>query len=131
MFLTAKASGEEAMQVAGALAIAELLRASSYVKKGLYDCFEKAYKQQLAKNAEPDVASLEGFTNDQLLFLAFSLNSCTPSISDLTLYSSLNSVHAPGMYRVNTVLSHFPPFAEAFFCSPKAEMNKGEKCSLW
>ncbi|KAK6045337.1 hypothetical protein COOONC_17158, partial [Cooperia oncophora] len=57
-------------------------------------------------------------------------NSCT-KISDLTLYSSLNSVHAPGMYRVNTVLSHFPPFAEAFFCSPKAEMNKGEKCSLW
>ncbi|KAK5970915.1 hypothetical protein GCK32_005881 [Trichostrongylus colubriformis] len=58
------------------------------------------------------------------------MNFCA-KMSDFSLYRQLDKEHSPGMYRVNTVISNFPPFGQAFFCSPTSPMANGSECSLW
>jgi len=81
------------------------------------------------------------FTSDQLFWLGYSFYWCTHSGSheDIKDYrhilrgSPSSSGHFPAPWRVNTVFSNLPQFAEAFQCPQGSRLNPGqeERCAVW
>ena len=81
------------------------------------------------------VPQMEGFTNDQSFFLAYAGVWCGKG-RDQYLKAQIDyDAHSPVRYRVNTVLSNFESFAEAFQCSLGSNMNptseQQKRCTLW
>jgi len=79
------------------------------------------------------------FTSDQLFWLGNSFFSCTingnhENIADyrdlLTDYPDCSG-HFPWPWRVNTVFSNLPKFAEAFHCPKGSRLNPDKRCALW
>jgi len=81
------------------------------------------------------------FTSDQLFWLGYSFFWCTYSgsheiIEDYRhILNSNPSIdgHFPAPWRVNTVFSNLPQFAEAFQCPEGSRLNPGEegRCAVW
>ncbi|KAK5976636.1 hypothetical protein GCK32_001208 [Trichostrongylus colubriformis] len=92
----------------------------------------RAYKNYAAKLEDAAKSdNVDGFTQDQLFFLGFSQKYCSKT-AEFTLYEQhLYDVHAPSEFRIDMVSKNFPPFANAFHCSPKSRMNPRHRCSIW
>jgi len=81
------------------------------------------------------------FTSDQLFWLGYSFYFCTTREDhekkahylDVLNESPSEAGHYPSPWRVNTVFSNLPQFAEAFDCPPSSPLNPPsyQQCSLW
>jgi len=77
---------------------------------------------------------LTQYSPEQLFFISFGHLWCTN-----TKYTDRNFLklihdgdpHAPGMFRVNGVVSNSDEFAKAFNCPVNSNMNPEKKCTLW
>ncbi|KAK5964593.1 Endothelin-converting enzyme 1 [Trichostrongylus colubriformis] len=91
----------------------------------------QAYKKYAAKLKDSEKSeSVDGFTQDQLFFLGFSQMWCRKT-GEFAIYERLSDVHPPPEIRVDMVPKNFPPFANAFHCSPESRMNLRHRCSIW
>lgn len=90
----------------------------------------RAYKAWEAANpgaAEP----IEGFSNDQLFFLAFAQGWCSLVREETERVMVRVDSHSPAKFRVNGPLVNFPAFAEAFSCEEGKPMRPAEACTVW
>jgi putative endopeptidase len=90
-----------------------------------------AYQAWKAQQATPPPAMVDGFTDDQLYFLAYGQSWCdklTPEVLETRAHSN---PHSPPMWRVNGVIVNQPGFGPAFRCAAGTAMNPGKPCSVW
>ncbi len=91
----------------------------------------EAYKAWRAKQATPPPREVEGYTDDQLYFLAYAQSWCTKMTpQSLELMAHANP-HSPPRWRVDGVIVNQPGFAPAFQCAAGTPMNPGKRCSVW
>ncbi|HET9624523.1 MAG TPA: M13 family metallopeptidase [Kofleriaceae bacterium] len=91
----------------------------------------QAYQTWKTQQATPPPANVEGFTDDQLYFLAYGQSWCakqTPEVAELRAHSN---PHSPPQWRVNGVIVNQPGFGTAFKCAAGTPMNPGKSCSVW
>jgi predicted metalloendopeptidase len=91
----------------------------------------QAYQTWKAQQATPPPAAVDGYTDDQLYFMAYGQSWCdkmTPEILETRAHSN---PHSPPMWRVNGVIVNQPGFGPAFHCAAGAPMNPGKQCNVW
>jgi predicted metalloendopeptidase len=91
----------------------------------------QAYHAWKAAQATPPQPVVDGYTDDQLYFLAYGQSWCekmTPEMRETNAHSNL---HSPPMWRVNGVVVNQPGFGPAFKCAAGTPMNPGKPCSVW
>lgn len=91
----------------------------------------QAYQSWKAAQKVPPQAKVEGFTDDQLYFLAYGQSWCeklTPQSLETMAHSN---PHSPPMWRINGVIVNQPGFATAFACKTGTPMNPGKSCGVW
>lgn len=71
------------------------------------------------------------WTPEMLYFVAFAQTWCENETPTYAMEGLVVDVHAPNRYRVNGILSQFPPFAEAFQCRVGTPMHPTKVCALW
>jgi predicted metalloendopeptidase len=101
----------------------------------VYETYEKL------PEAEKQCVPGFNFTSDQLFWLGYSFYWCTigGSHEDITDYRHILNDnpsmygHFPAPWRVNTVFSNLPQFAEAFQCPQGSPLNPGQegRCAVW
>merc|ERR1712181_131795 len=101
--------------------------------RAMYQAYERL--PQAEKRCIPGF----NFTSDQLFWLGKSFFSCTihgdhEYITDyrdlLTEYPG-RAGHFPWPWRVSTVFSNLPKFAEAFHCPKGSRLNPEKRCAVW
>ena len=91
----------------------------------------QAYQAWKAQQKSPPQAKVDGFTDDQLYFLAYGQSWCeklTPQSLETMAHSN---PHSPPMWRINGVIVNQPGFATAFQCKTGTPMNPGTSCGVW
>jgi predicted metalloendopeptidase len=91
----------------------------------------QAYQTWKAAQHQPPPAQVEGYTDDQLYFMAYAQSWCdkqTPEVAETRAHSN---PHSPPMWRVNGVIVNQPGFGPAFKCTAGAPMSPGKQCSVW
>ena len=91
----------------------------------------QAYQTWKTQQSTPPPANVEGFTDDQLYFLAYGQSWCakqTPEVAEMRAHSN---PHSPPQWRVNGVIVNQPGFGPAFKCAAGTPMNPGKSCSVW
>jgi putative endopeptidase len=89
-----------------------------------------AYKSwEKGHDASAPVA--EGFTNDQVFFVAWAQNWCTMATDDYAKRQVESDPHSPGRFRAEGPLADLPAFAEAFACEPGTKMAPKNACEVW
>ncbi|MGD8377286.1 MAG: M13 family metallopeptidase [Acidobacteriota bacterium] len=89
-----------------------------------------AYKLWEARNGNPE-PFVEGLTNEQLFFVAWSQVWCTVGSDEYFRLQVTTDPHSPGQFRAVGPVTQHPAFAEAFACEPDTPMNPAEKCQVW
>jgi predicted metalloendopeptidase len=110
----------------GQLTAGENIADNGGVKLGL-----AAYRRWRAKQPAPPPRAVEGFTDEQLYFLAYGQSWCEQLTPELLETMAHSNPHSPARWRVNGVIVNQPDFAAAFACKPAAPMNPAEKCGVW
>jgi endothelin-converting enzyme/putative endopeptidase len=77
--------------------------------------------------------ALEGFTPEQVFFLAYAQSWCTVRRPELARMYAAVDPHSPPQWRVNGPLSNLSEFRQAFSCPAKSPMVRSgdEQCQLW
>ncbi|HMG55762.1 MAG TPA: M13 family metallopeptidase [Kofleriaceae bacterium] len=91
----------------------------------------QAYQTWKAAQKPPPPALVDGYTDDQLYFMAYAQSWCdklTPEVLETRAHSN---PHSPPMWRVNGVIVNQPGFGPAFKCAAGAAMNPGKQCAVW
>lgn len=91
----------------------------------------QAYHAWRAQQSSPPPRQVDGYTDDQLYFMAYGQSWCdkeTPQVAEMRAHSN---PHSPPKWRVNGVIVNQPGFAAAFSCPAAAAMNPGKQCSIW
>lgn len=88
-----------------------------------------AYRE--AKKGATETIAADGYTEDQVFFLAFAQSWCTKMRPELLELLAKTNPHSPPRYRVNGVLADVPAFAEAFSCKEGSAMRPAKVCSVW
>jgi putative endopeptidase len=91
----------------------------------------QAYQAWKAQQKPPPQAVVDGYTDDQLYFMAYGQSWCaklTPEVLETRAHSN---PHSPPMWRVNGVIVNQPGFGPAFKCASGTPMNPGKQCSVW
>jgi putative endopeptidase len=91
----------------------------------------QAYQTWRAAQKSPPPREVEGYTDDQLYFMAYAQSWCdkmTPEVLETRAHSN---PHSPPMWRVNGVIVNQPGFGPAFKCAAGKPMNPGKQCSVW
>ena len=91
----------------------------------------QAYQAWKAQQQPPPQQQIDGYTDDQLYFMAYGQSWChklTPESLDMMARSN---PHSPPTWRVNGVIVNQPGFGAAFKCKTGAPMNPGKQCSVW
>ncbi len=91
----------------------------------------QAYQTWKTAQSSPPQATVDGFTDDQLYFLAYGQSWCeklTPQSLETMAHSN---PHSPPMWRINGVIVNQPGFATAFQCKTGTPMNPGKSCGVW
>jgi len=73
----------------------------------------------------------DGFTAEQLFFLAYAQNYCEIARPELVSQRLLTDEHSPAKFRVNGPLSNLSEFAKAFSCKAGAPMVRANACQVW
>ena len=99
-----------------------------------YESWRLSLKEdpETVKKENPPLPGLTQYTPDQLFFISFGHHWCESFYRDpnyVDIY--LNDEHAPGVARVNGVVSNSRQFAKAFNCPLKSKMNPEKKCTIW
>ncbi len=87
--------------------------------------------QILAQENSNSKLQVEGFSEDQLFFLAVGQAWCSKYRDDFARLRAKTDVHSHPIYRVNGSLSNLPAFAEAFSCKQHSAMNPAKRCEVW
>jgi endothelin-converting enzyme/putative endopeptidase len=85
----------------------------------------------LTRAAAQPAATLDGFTPEQRLFLAWGQVWCENIRPERARMLAQTNPHSPGRYRVNGVVSNMPEFARAFSCKADAPMVRQSACRVW
>ena len=85
----------------------------------------------LTRTAAQPAATLDGFTPEQRLFLAWGQVWCENIRPERARMLAQTNPHSPGRYRVNGVVSNMPEFAKAFSCKADAPMVRQNACRVW
>jgi predicted metalloendopeptidase len=91
----------------------------------------QAYQAWKTQQKPPPQQLVEGYTDDQLYFMAYAQSWCdkmTPEVLETRAHSN---PHSPPMWRVNGVIVNQPGFGPAFKCAAGTPMNPGKQCSVW
>jgi predicted metalloendopeptidase len=91
----------------------------------------QAYQAWKAQQQPPSQQRVDGYTDDQLYFLAYGQSWCdkmTPEALEMRAHSN---PHSPPMWRVNGVIVNQPGFGAAFQCAAGTPMNPGKQCRVW
>ncbi len=91
----------------------------------------QAYQAWRAEHDPPPPRQVDGYTDDQLYFLAYAQAYCdkeTPEVLETLAHSN---PHSPSKWRVNGVIVNQPGFGPAFRCTAGTPMNPGQRCSVW
>ncbi|TMQ04727.1 MAG: M13 family metallopeptidase [Deltaproteobacteria bacterium] len=91
----------------------------------------QAYQTWKAQHKPPPPPAVDGYTDDQLYFLAYAQSWCdkmTPEVLETRAHSN---PHSPPMWRVNGVIVNQPGFGPAFQCAAGTPMNPGKPCAVW
>jgi putative endopeptidase len=73
----------------------------------------------------------DGFTEEQLFFLAYGQSWCTKERPEYLDLMAKTDPHSPPRYRVNGVVADVPAFAEAFSCKEGSPMRPAKVCAVW
>jgi predicted metalloendopeptidase len=96
------------------------------VKLGL-----EAYRDWKRTQAAPPPGSVDGYSDEQLYFLAYAQSWCEKDTPQRLETMAHSNPHSPARWRVNGVIVDEPGFAPAFHCAAGAPMNPGKRCAVW
>jgi endothelin-converting enzyme/putative endopeptidase len=85
----------------------------------------------LTRTAAQPAATLDSFTPEQRLFLAWGQIWCENTRPERARMLAQTNPHSPGRYRVNGVVSNMPEFAKAFSCKADGPMVRQNACRVW
>jgi predicted metalloendopeptidase len=93
----------------------------------------QAYEAWRAKQKAPPPREVDGFSDDQLYFLAYGQSWCSKMTPETLETRAHSDPHSPPRWRVNGVVVNLPAFAEAYRCAAGTPMNPGAEkiCSVW
>ncbi|HEU4734019.1 MAG TPA: M13 family metallopeptidase [Kofleriaceae bacterium] len=91
----------------------------------------QAYQAWKARQATPPPASVEGYTDEQLYFMAYGQSWCEKATPEVLETAAHSNPHSPARWRVNGVIVNQPGFGPAFKCAAGTPMNPGKQCSVW
>jgi putative endopeptidase len=74
---------------------------------------------------------VDGFTDEQLYFLAYGQSWCAKHTPEALETMAHTNPHSPPRWRVNGVVIDQPGFAAAFQCPAETPMNPGDACTVW
>ncbi|OUM59294.1 hypothetical protein PIROE2DRAFT_15212 [Piromyces sp. E2] len=106
--------------------------AENIADNGGIDRSYEAWQKSILKNPKQAtkrnqiLPGLSDYTMDQLFYIAYGQSHC--AIEDEYI---IRDAHAPGIARVNLVLSNSKHFAKTFNCPTGSKMNPENKCHLW
>lgn len=87
----------------------------------------KAWEKE--QGAEAPVA--EGYTNDQIFFVAWAQNWCNVESEESTRRRIETDSHSPGKFRAEGPLADYPQFWETFSCAEGTVMHPKDACEVW
>jgi putative endopeptidase len=91
----------------------------------------QAYQAWKAQQKPPPQAVVDGYTDDQLYFMAYGQSWCAKMTPEVLETRAHSNPHSPPMWRVNGVIVNQPGFGPAFKCATGTPMNPGKQCSVW
>jgi predicted metalloendopeptidase len=91
----------------------------------------EAYKTWRAQQHDPPPRVVEGFTDDQLYYLAYAQSWCDKMTEEALETLAHSNPHSPPKWRVDGVIVNQPGFGPAFQCAAGTPMNPGKQCSVW
>jgi len=99
---------------------------------GLFRAYD-AWQLSLLKDPEKAIErnkklpGFENYTIEQLFYILYGVSNCSNSSRGSIILDS----HAPGIARVNGVVTNSKHFAETFNCPTNSPMNPENKCIIW
>jgi putative endopeptidase len=82
--------------------------------------------------ANQKLQTIDGFTPDQRFFIGFAQWACENQRPENQRLNAVTNEHSPGKYRINSIVSDLPQFAQAFGCTDGSPMVQGAKaCKVW
>jgi predicted metalloendopeptidase len=91
----------------------------------------QAYQTWKAQQATPPQPLVDGYTDDQLYFMAYGQSWCDKMTPEMLETRAHSNPHSPPRWRVNGVIVNQPGFGPAFRCAAGTPMNPGKPCSVW
>ena len=91
----------------------------------------EAYKTWRDHQSTPPPREVEGFTDDQLYFLAYAQSWCEKATPEMLETMAHSNPHSPAKWRVDGVIVNQPGFGAAFQCAQGTPMNPGKTCGVW
>jgi putative endopeptidase len=91
----------------------------------------QAYQAWKSQQKPPPQQLIEGYTDDQLYFMAYGQSWCDKMTPEMLETRAHSNPHSPPMWRVNGVIVNQPGFGAAFKCAAGTPMNPGKQCSVW
>jgi putative endopeptidase len=91
----------------------------------------QAYQTWKTQQHTPPPQLVDGYTDDQLYFLAYAQSWCDKMTPEQLETRAHSNPHSPPMWRVNGVIVNQPGFGAAFKCAADTPMNPGKQCSVW
>jgi predicted metalloendopeptidase len=88
-----------------------------------------AFKE--GQNAAAERVSADGYTEEQLFFLAYGQSWCEKERPEYLELLVKTNPHAPPRFRVDGVVSDVPSFAAAFACKAGSRMKPANVCGVW
>jgi predicted metalloendopeptidase len=84
-----------------------------------------------ARAREQKAIAAEGYTDEQIFFIAYGQSWCTKQRPELDELMAKTNPHSMPKYRVNGVVTDVSDFAKAFSCKEGAPLAPKDRCSVW
>ena len=91
----------------------------------------EAYKSWRTQQKQPPPHEVDGFTDDQLYYLAYAQSWCEKMTPENLETMAHSNPHSPPKWRVDGVIVNQPGFGPAFQCAAGTPMNPGKQCNVW
>jgi predicted metalloendopeptidase len=91
----------------------------------------EAYKAWRTQQKQPPPREVDGFSDDQLYYLAYAQSWCEKVTPENLETMAHSNPHSPPKWRVDGVIVNQPGFAPAFKCAAGTPMNPGKQCNVW